>query len=508
MHNVSRALTDQIRPPADFLNVTDANQNGFYLFGYDDFQVMDMPVAGILQRSIAGRHEDFILGVISVMIIAVLSEIIQTILMRTRQSQVSLTGLHTAFALDELAHFRNVWAFITCRFRTSPRTRRVASNSLIIALLGLSLLAAEVFAVFLTQPRRVFTTQYQYNLRGLQPAGTSIEMARHIDRVSTKKRCVTPSMTKSNQSREYSISACIKRDSIRKMDKLDDVAKYVEVGSWFHEAGSDHVVTFGNETQFGQHSIQTRASIMQGTIGVTKGLLFYNRDTDNMTHASYLQMYMIRSAIEWNCEQGFESRSCNTMKLELKIEGRDPSNETIVLWEQGDEDVTKEVRGIVTRFIINIRRPYLAIEDALSVFAASAVIEEVRGKGMYVSMENGQREHGIEKLVSEEGRVAGIFLLIFIFIGLMMILIVLRILLRPVSLAQIAREIVPEELECSDADFVGAGPMWQEPQRNVMRCRVSLPRRPHRAVVLPQPPPELLVEDEYVSSSTLRFNLD
>lgn len=425
----------------------------------------DVRVAGLLHRSFAGAQEDLVLGVISVMLIALLSEIVQTIFMRTRRTarvdQVSQAGLNAAFMIDEASHFRNVWGLIRRddETRGNSRRRKVAINSLVIVLIAVLLLAAEVLAVYLTQPFRVYTTKYQYNLRGLQPAGTSRETAIEVDLLISKKRCITPSMMNSNQSREYTLNACVMRAYETQLDGQDDFATFVEVESWYHEAGSDHVVTFGNEERKGRHNIFMRANILQGQSGVSKGVLFELKDGKEKENAKYLQMYMIYTAMQWNCEQEWEDRSCMDIKNEMTIDG-DPITvkREILLWEKKEQTI-KEIEGIKTRLKIRLRQPFMAIQNALHVFTTSAVIEEVEGPGMYVDMSKNEIEDGVESLVSEEGRIAGVVLLSVIFAALLILLIALRCCLKPVSLARMARDAMEDDmdLEMQGVQFVGTG---------------------------------------------------
>lgn len=500
-------LTSMLSPPSDFLNITSATEasSGFYLLGYDNFPVRNLRVAGIFHRSVAGHQEDFVLGVLSVMLIAALTEIVHVILMRSRRtptsSGVSRSGLHAAYMLDEVTHFRNVWRlFSTCRTRRPqhPHTSRIVGvlnsqprqlersrgwNSLTIITVGVMLLAAEVFAVYLTQPIRLYTTRDQYNLRGVQPAGTSSYMAFRIDKKIANKTCVSPSMANSIQSREFSISACIIRNYSMALSEDDAESDVVEVSSWFHEAGSDHRVRFWNEDSGkqagGEHVIRTRASIMQSDRGVTRGLMFENRDSsrNNYAHTRYMQKYMVYSALEWSCNQDFETRECNDLAEGVQDFSSETKRRDIALWEMNEEvgndgddgggrefeTKVKAVEGIVTKYKVKLKRPFFAIQSALRVLGTSAVIEEVQERTEYMSLKDGTKENGIDALLSEEGRIAGVVLLAILFVSLLVLLCILRMFLKPISLAEIARRSVEEmdemenEFQLSEEGYVSAG---------------------------------------------------
>lgn len=467
IHQAEPVLTSLLPQPPGFLNVTNPLSPtwiGSYLFGYPKFPVKNVKVANLMQRSIAGRDEDFLLGILSVLLIAVLSEIVQTVLLRTRRSRVARRGFYTAFALDETHHFRNVWSLIRSkeRGRSELSFRRVVAwHSLLILVLALSLLAAEVLVVFLTQPITVFSRGTQYNLRAVQPAGTALRTATRIDGFTKKRRCITPSMTNSTQSRQYIINACIVREFERQLDSDSDVATTITVGSWFHEAGSDHVISFTDGTRRGSHCIKTRATIMKGGTGETMGIRFQVKD-DNRTYTNYLQTYMMYTALQWNCNQSFEKRSCKQMANEMKRGKPRLVRRSVDLWDMvistarqnRSVPVTQSAMGVVTKFHVKLRRPFKAIEEALHVFVTSSVIEEVQNDaGLYVDAE-GRRQDHIAQLISEQGRVAGVVTLITALCIMLGLLIVLRIYFRPVSLAQIARKFLDERGD-EEGLFVG-----------------------------------------------------
>lgn len=455
------SLLGYLNEPAGFINNSDPELSpGEYIFGFGNFQVMEMPVAGVLNRSLLGPHEDFVLGVISVLLIALLTEIVQTILMRTRENRVSRRGLHVAFVLDEVHHFRNLWRLV----RRDPSTRRnnfrriVAYNSLIILAIAGALLAAEVFAVYLTQPVRIYTTESQYNVKGLQPAGTSQNSSRRSDVFTKKRRCITPSMAQSNQSREYSLNACVWRNYAMELNEQTDIATRIAITSWYHPAGSDHRIEFSNGTVTGYHSVDSRATIMQGREGSTKALAFA-LDENHEEKAQYLQKYFMLIVLEtecntdgsWSCKKTMEYFN-NSDNVNI-----DSQEKEIHMWEIGEEYdqryKNEKRQGVRTTFTdVHVRKPFSAVQDALHVFVTSSVIKEVKGKGMYINLETGEDEFGIAKLVSEEARVAGLLLLLIIMLALFIFLVLLRVVLRPTSLAELARSTMDDE-EAGVDDF-------------------------------------------------------
>lgn len=468
---------------------------GYYIFGYHDFQVRDLRIANVFHRTLIGDSDDFILGVMSVLLIAVVSELFQAIVLRSRQgNRISRNAMYTALLLDELTHFRN----LTNLFRLSvpptttastttanattnsdhPSTSTTTSRipiwtSVTVFVITIVLLAAEVFAIYLTQPLNVYTRAKQYNLKGIMPVGAKFNVSKQIMRNTASKKCITPSMMHSNQTRMYTISACIERsDSSGRQNKdrqsqvplfgpsitsdLGDsdemlgpsaTATSFTVTSWYHDAGCDHQVKFSNEFSSAWHEIKMRATILQGHIGVRKAVRFQSRDAEDGRYARYIHAFFMERAIEGFCAQ-VSNDSCGpsyfaaTQMTHLEQRARN-----ITLWVISDEgsnnDIVETVLGTVTKFDVPpIVYPFAAVEYALPVFATSLAIEEVEGSGLYTDLVTGEYEEEIANLAYEEGRVASATLILVIFMALLLLLLVLRALLKPVSLADIAHNFL------------------------------------------------------------------
>lgn len=444
-------ITSMLTAPPSLLNVSNLpDPVGTYTFGDSDFKVAPLRVASIFRRALVGEQEDFLLGVLCVLIIALVTEIVHVVLLRTRKARPTRSGVQTAFVLDELTHFRNVFTLLNTKSRRSPQSRSRACASIIVLFLAAMLLGLEVIAVYLTQPVKVFTGPYDYNLIGFHPTATSAFVAAQVDKLSAKKRCITPSMSNSFQSREFSITACITRSYTKALTAPQDLATYVQIGSWYHKAGSDHRIVFGDASHTAGHTLFNRASIMKGTgkNPVTNGILFNTLDDDAMSHARHNQMFMIYSAMQWACNNDFgtlESRNCTDLVKELTVEYSRIEETQIEYWEQKNRPEMGTERGLVTRFSINLRQPFVALEKALPVLATSAVIREVKGPGKYINMENGQEETAMGSLASEEARVAGTLALILLFALLLVLLMVLRMVFKPLYLARLAQRRLEEE---------------------------------------------------------------
>lgn len=97
------------RAPPNFTVVGVANGQGRYVLGHDKFFVSDtLHITSRFQRDVT-LHDDVYLGLLSVVLIAIFSDILHTFILRSsRDTTRSRLRLVCAFLLSEFAHFRNV----------------------------------------------------------------------------------------------------------------------------------------------------------------------------------------------------------------------------------------------------------------------------------------------------------------------------------------------------------------------------------------------------------------
>ena len=326
-------------------------------------------------------------------------------------------------------------------------TRRKACLSVLVLSTTFGLFAADVIAVLLTQPSTTFSNKYQYNLVAIQPVGTpKVGLSRFIRRLTGDRPCVSPIMTGSGQQRNFLISACTQYDIVEALSGDDDVSDEITIGSWFHRGGSDHNITIGK----GRIGIRMRAELLLGAEeGGARRFLFQSLDDSNLSHARYIHRVVFDGAIDWACNN-FKTRSCKELKEELKIEQRIERRE-IKLWRGKKEDVVTEENGVISTGTIRMNAPFRAMNSGLRALVSSAGIMEVEDKGAYVRIADDSEEDGLEGLLSEDGRVAGVLLFGIIMVGLATVMVLLRVALKPVSLGYVALSGIQER---SGAEFV------------------------------------------------------
>lgn len=446
-------------PPPDFYNVTELSHPGVYIMGHDKFLVKEFHIVGILRRSF-GSAEEFLLGMLSVFLIAVLSEIVHVFLMRTtNERHLSATSVIYACLVDELSHFRNIWSHLSAvrrrhgNDRRSLTARQRGAASLVVIAITLGLFFAEVVAVVLTQPIMVKSEKHEYNLKGIQPTGTTRGVARFVRRVAGDRTCVSPIMTEVKQPRNFVLGSCSLLETSEapaEEAEDEDVSDKIEVGSWYHFGGSDHSITFGS----GFFNLRLRADIfLDAKDGGSRRIFFENRDNEDLDHSRYLHERFIYSSLEWTCNKPYSEKTCEELVKELQQDKGQKKIEEIVLWQQKTKGPLKEnVTGLVTTFRVGMNAPWRAMNSGIRELYASGVIEEVAGPVKYQSLINDTIEDGAPGLLSEEGRVAGVVLLLIIFGVLFIVLLAIRRMLKPISIAHMVMKRIGDDTRGGSED--------------------------------------------------------
>lgn len=437
-------------PPPNFLNVSSStDHSGIYILGQVFFKVRNIHVTNIFKRNLFGTAEDFVLGAISVLLIAVLSEIVQAILMHTRQNRKpARRGLQVACLVDELFHFRHLISRVfegkhthkNLLTESRESSKRRMLTGVTVLLIAVSLMAADVFAVYLTQPSKEGSYRHhQYNLRGVQPIASDHGVSKWVNRLSRERTCVTPAFTEGEQRRKFVLSVCFMFSFHREHDSFDDTIDEVNVTSFYHTGGSDHIVQFGQANI----TLMTRTLIYVNDNNHLKREAFVDRinfatnDTENLDFSKYTHELFIYSAMEFNCNQENKVHTCaelvNTVTRKHEIVEKD-----IFLWQGRKKDEYRTVKGVRSTYKVSMNNPFETFDKGIAALTTTSAIVEGKGSGTYSSVKTEEELDDIPGLLEEEGRVAGLLALSSILAIGFLILIILRVTLKPASLGGLA----------------------------------------------------------------------
>ena len=418
----------------------------------------NMPITSFWHQTVSAS-DDLILGVLTIFLIATISEIVTSILLRTRTASTAAPAVRAAYAIDQFSRFRPI--------HFAPREPTFRFRYLFAFFVTAAIVAIDVVFVLLTQQRIAHSTQNQYNIVAFQPVGTTRGRSKFIRRLAGDRQCMTPLMLDAKQRRNYAISACIRTASKEPSERYARETDHVAIRSWYHRGGSDHNITFGD----GWHSVSVRAYLYVESDDEGGKHVLFNTSAD-MADAFYVQEVVMYGAMEWACnerENGPDAlQSCEEVVRSLEIKRRDTVGKDIVLWRGKKKDVVERVTGTVTRFEVSLKDPFRAINSGLRALFTSGAMYEVEGSGSYARISDDKRENGIGKLISEEGRVAGVWLMCGLLGLLAVMMVTLRVVLRPTTLGEVAMRSTT-----SDERMAEALEMWEQEEREMVRKRTA-----------------------------------
>lgn len=441
--------------PPNF-SVVNLSTPGTYLLGHDKFSVTnDIHIVSPLQRDLT-NSDDFILGVLSVLLIATLSEISHSIILRSTNKRIPTVRIVSAFLLSELTHLRNVFRYskLTLRLLRSGGTQqqerasnfsldsqqtssRACTVSLYVLFFAAILFISDVLAVVFTQQAPHFSSDLQYNIRAFHPSSPASEgLSRYVRRLAGDRPCASPFLiTNSTQIRNYHLLACILIQFGGTVNPGPyDQSKDVSIESFYHRGGSDHKIYFGN----GFLTVSVRAQIiLDKNDGGARRLLFTSLDDKSFSHARYIHEVTVANAKDWVCkkEKPPYEEWCNNNSSAIQAIETEQVNQTIYLWRGKSDSIFENATGIKSTFSgINLFNATGAFNSGVRSLISSSYAREVTGEGDYERVNDDEPEKDVPKLLGENRRITGVLLLTIVFAGLVVILLVLRHRLRPFSL--------------------------------------------------------------------------
>lgn len=455
------------KEPAIPTNFTKVNASilGVYHSGHDQFKVNDnIHLVRLLHRNLT-RSDDFFLGVLTVLIIAILSDIAHSIILRSLNRRVPTSRILSAFLVSELSHMRNVlrsWKLALSVLRSrNPHdfqrlnldTQRYPSRIFVLSfyfiLCSIILFTTDVLAVVFTQQSPQQSSSRQYNLLAFHPSSLSNEnLSRYIRRLTGDRPCASPIIVSNSktQTRRYHLISCgtIQFGGTENPGGYDE-SENVSIESFYHRGGSDHKIYYG--AGFLTVSVRVHVVLDENDGGVRR-LLFQSLDDASFSHAQYLQELAVKSAKDWLCkrEGPVYNDWCKRASKQTKATSTNLVTQNIYLWQGRTAPVYGNVTGILSVFNgIDILNATGAFNSGLRALLTSSYVKEVVGMGAYEREIDDIPETGVPGLLAENSRVTGVLLLTIVFGVLFIVKMILRSFLHPVSLGEIVLQNIDEE---------------------------------------------------------------
>lgn len=464
-HAPSRFIQPEM--PAHFICIPDEYQPGTYLVAHDKFRLSDdIHVTSLVHRQFSSADE-FFLGMLSVLLIAILTEIFHVIVLRTsggKRQEVSKQRLLSAFLFSELAHLRNILRHFMPSSLYRNRQREVpnlptGTTTLSVAVLfvGVIVFAIDVFIIVVTQPQLQLSTAYEYNLRGEQPVMTHLGLSAYIGRMAEDRPCVSPIMANASHPRRFKLQSCVFYSFQESSVTKETVVPNVTIKSFFHSAGADHNLSFGSA--WFAYKIRVDVLLDSSIAGGYRHILFDSRETASFESTRYMHKMIIYRAKEKACPGDVYDNPelCANATNSSEPVNWYPRKSRIELWPGTVNDIV----GVVSEFHdVHVINPFRFLRTSSRLLLPGAVIYETSGSSSYINGKNSTvLEVGIPHMFSERSRAAGVALLSLVLGILIFVLLVLRFCLQPTSLADMAVEKVDKAIARVPARevFIGTG---------------------------------------------------
>ncbi|KAI0561059.1 hypothetical protein FGB62_94g048 [Gracilaria domingensis] len=246
----------------------------------------------------------------------------------------------------------------------------------------------------------------EYNLKGSHPVGTNLGLGRFVRRNFQERPCITPVFYKSNPVRNFSISTCHSLRLREAHKEVKERVSSVRIGSWFHEAGSDHRILFGNA------SIRIGArAFVYGTQTGTYRLLFPTLMDNHLSVTHYLHKLMIYKILNDTCHDKHSTKSCEELFSKHQIEAHNMTM-TVRLWLPKKKKFERfaKVEGLETTLRAGIHKPWSTVFQSVGPLLTTELIEEVEGRGLYSHISSEERKEDLPGLLYLESRRCGLFL--------------------------------------------------------------------------------------------------
>lgn len=441
-------LTNIPKVPSDFLNVTApfSLNPGISVTASPDYWAKNIPLTPKLSYQITSK-DDIILSFLSIFLIAICIDIIYTILLRSSRSHTMIAAnVVSAAMVEEVTHIRNIWAYWSkLKGKLRPVGRRTAVTSLVALITATFMLGMEVIVVFITQQIVFFSTRHAYNIRGIHPAGTSRNISSSIRKIAVNRECVTSIWANERQRRTFHVRTC---QNYAELLSVNVTGGDILVGSWYTRYGSYHEISWKENvitmSLWSEIVSRTQDAEMEEPLRI----LFDVRENANYEASRYKHQRIIYGAIEWACninDISLRWQRCEEILRGLKEKGWEKKSMSM---EQifGKMGKSEEIEGVVSKFFVKDLGDQMF--DALrrnfqTELIASGAIEEVEGLQKYADPD-GLIVDGKEGLLTDIGRVSGVWMMIVLVCIGSLVLVFLRWWLKPISLSFLASQNVLE----------------------------------------------------------------
>lgn len=236
------------------------------------------------------------------------------------------------------------------------------------------------------------------------------------------------------------LNSCLKfeRERWMKVTKENIDKGPVNITSFFHYGGSDHNISHAG----GWMKMSVRVQmLLDDQSGGSRRVLFDNVDDATFSHARYIHTLAMYWAKKYACRKSRGKEWCASANPITKAASWRVVEQNLAIWTKRDGSDVIKARGIQSTFDEGMPSIVIhAMNSVASILQASALVVETAGAGKYMTVTDNIRQMGAPHMMEEQGRVAGVVLMALVALALFVIMLMLRIWLKPMSLGVLAVE--------------------------------------------------------------------
>lgn len=415
------------------------NPHFFNTTHLEDFAANEDPMrtrlrlSGPFSRDLTSR-DDVLLAILSLILLFTIEISVTNFLLRTRNGKVNNFGFSVKVIIELVRDF-NLRRVLSGRRGYDPKKNTLHRKLVFIAACILvSTFGLEVAVLFLTEPIHRSVTNQMVTLRLLQPIPPRWEGVRFHNRASLNRPCTAIFLTSVDQG-STRVNNCITTSLLGRyiplFEKIDGDIE-LQIVSDLHDFGAEHTVEIGNLSA-------TYSSRVYFNLQDEKPRLMHRtskpRNEEGLMGIVHNQCIAFLFSVY---QRATKDASVTVKQLnDLKIESNSMPGSPVTIWNMNG----KTIRSNATRYVTTVKGKLPRGERAL--FLAQQVF---RGTHGIIVAEADQRDLFIEEgMVSksatvwqEKVRILNWLSLTVILVTSIVFLVVCRVLLKPVTTAEIA----------------------------------------------------------------------
>eukprot|EP00177_Eucheuma_denticulatum_P003641 GFKZ01006601.1.p1 GENE.GFKZ01006601.1~~GFKZ01006601.1.p1 ORF type:complete len:512 (+),score=62.62 GFKZ01006601.1:132-1538(+) len=399
-------------------------------------------------------RDDVILAFLSLLLLLLIDATVAAILLRTHASHVSNFGFSVKLVIEHLRDLK----FPRLVRPAPPRAARLNHKLLAIAIsLLLLILGLEIGILFLTEPQPRPVSNSLRTFRLAQPVLPTWDDVRFHNRASLNRPCSATALDPVDQG-PTRLNGCVTTDiPVHDLSVLSPTSSptTLTLTSDLHEFGSDHRVDLANNTA--NYTARGFFTLSDGQSRMMSQEVSFAPDVEALLVEAMHRQYVAYLYSLYEREVP-EDGDMNITRLNgLRITFRPATSDEqpdVLIFQRGAERLQRTARRYVTVVEGVVPVGVAALRLAHHFFRGTTAVAVAGGNVTDLMMEQGVRD--VPAVVWEEHARPMNWLSMFITVGAaLVVLVVLRLRLRPVAMADIAGVWVAQQVGAR----VGRGPL-------------------------------------------------